>query len=135
MLHQLCKMLGETQESNMLKQNYLGGGGGDFPNVSPKVGRGNEHPAPPGMQGWALCVSTLEQQGKEEMWSVSSVGTAGRAESKETGMPAMQEWWKSKCKPGNERKGSERGRENEKGVKGLSLSLQRVPERNPEMIR
>lgn len=37
-LHQLCKIRGDTQESNMLKQSCLGGDGGDLPNVSPEPG-------------------------------------------------------------------------------------------------
>lgn len=122
MLYELCKMLGETQEPNLLKQSYLGSAGGDLP----KVGQGSEHPAPPGMQRWALCVCQ----------HLSSKGTRRQQcgdswESRETGMPAMQEGWKSKCKPGNERKGlqriREKGRENEKGVEELYPSLQGLP--------
>lgn len=86
-----------------------------------------------------MCVSTLEQQGNKE--------TAGRAQSRERGMPGVKEGWKSKCKPGNERKGLQRIREREAGrmrkgwknylhpCKDFQGVSQLGRERNSEMMR
>lgn len=103
-----CKMLGEDPGAQLAETELFRGDGGDLP----KVGQGNEHPAPPGMQRWALSVC---QHLSRKETRRQQCGDSWRAESEETGMPGMQEGWKSKCKAGNERKGLQRIREREAG--------------------
>lgn len=94
--------------------------------------QGNEHPAPPGVQRCALWVCQHLSSKETRRHGQSAVGRQlGEERAKEQGCQECRSDAQASASlemRGKGCKGSEgKGRENEKGVKELSQSLQRVP--------